>query len=131
MEGTIEVGEPYFGQLRAGTKRVEGKKANKKWRDAVAGGHVRVADKAGRSFRARVRGTLVYASVEEYLAAELDEHTAEALGLEAQSRRMLELALPGVATVEAGARVYYGECGWTPEEVAASGVLAIVLEPLE
>ncbi len=104
----IHCQEPWFSLLKSGKKPVEGRKNSSFYQK------IRVGDEIeffldNHSFVASVTGINIYASVEEYLTTET-----------------IERALPGVATMAEGLRVYYA---WnTPEEIRRYGFLGIQIE---
>ena len=52
----IECSEPYYSQLRAGTKSVEGRKGTPKWAGIKAGDPIVFSNGKGEAFRATATG---------------------------------------------------------------------------
>jgi ASC-1-like (ASCH) protein len=102
VEFELHVQEPYFTQLRAGTKKVEGRLA--------AGNYNRIAEGSlllfNKCLLLNVQAIRKYASFSEMLQAE-----------------MISEVLPGISSIEQGVGVY--RKFYTEEKESFYGVLAI------
>ena len=104
--------DPWFTYLEQGRKVFEIRKAGGTWKDAVAGTVLDVVDPVDS--RRRFRMEIVDVMHFKGPAALADCLTAVGL----------ENALPDIPTIERGVEIYLG-FGWSREEIAAHGVLAL------
>lgn len=102
----ISVVEPWFGFLKTGEKRIEGRLRSGKYAGMKAGDEILVlSDDGDESFTVVVEELLQFPSFEAFLTVHLSE------------------ALPGVKSVQEGVAIYHQF--YTPEQEAALGILAI------
>eukprot|EP00899_Mesostigma_viride_P013665 jgi/Mesvir1/2229/Mv14006-RA.1 len=104
----LTVQEPFFSQLRDGSKRVEGRCATPAYSSIMPGALLLV----NGTLLLRVSHVRAYASFGDMLAAE-----------------SLEAVLPGTATIELGVAVY--RQFYSEEKERTCGVLALVVERVE
>ena len=114
MAGTtiIDCSEPWFKYLKIGMKPVEGRKNTPKF-SSIKKGDIVVfrSSLTYETFNAQVTKINHYEAIEQYLCGEI-----------------LERALPGVASIEAGKRIYLQ---WsTEEEVKECGFIGIYIKVL-
>lgn len=103
--------EPWFSHIKAGRKKVEGRKASPKWTKLQAGDILQFTN-GSDDFLARVTGIETFASVEDYL---------DAVGV--------GNALPGVDNKDAAVEIYLQ---WSShEQLAQLGFLAIHIEVMK
>jgi len=110
---TIQCDDPWFTHIKNGSKRVEGRKGQPKYKDLAAGDLVqfRCTQEPKRDFLAHVERVDFYESLEAYL---------EGVGI--------STALPSVSIMEDALKIY---SAWsTREEIERLGFVAIWLKPL-